>query len=187
VTAKSIAAAAIHVLEGAMTVDNKNRLEQGYGPASAVQGFVAYVAKSSEPGRQPVGEVWTFEFDGTWSTDPFEVVGFTDPDPCTAWPLTAVPARPSYQDPDVDGYGRLPADVIADHFQHRLRDFRASPLSEVRETIDQEMAALIASDIGPFIRHGVGGAWTLLELRAEARPLQHVRYWGPNGTAQPES
>ena len=177
-TAKDIAAASIRDLEWALTLDNNSRRAHGYDPASEIGGFVACVAGTERQGTA-IGEVWTFAIDHQGVTGPSEALGFADADRDTAWPFVAIPARPPYQDPEDDGLGQLPADVILERFQSSLTGFRTTPLSFVRDVTDQEMAGLTISMPGPFVRHGVGGSWTLIELRVDARPAQFVRDWGP--------
>ena len=111
------------------------------------------------PMTDRLGEVWTFDFDYLSLSSPSKVLAFSDADPALAWPFVAAPARASYQDPDADGLGRLPADVILEQFADTIPILRSWTLAEVKIHVEDQMPTAIDSAPDGFTRHGVGGIW----------------------------
>jgi hypothetical protein len=179
-SARDIARAVVRDLEGAMELDNRNRRDQGYEVSAGIAGFVAHIDGAWSFRHRPLGEVWAFDLDHNSVTGPSEVLAFSDPDPALAWPFVAVPARASHQDPDADGQGRLPADVIADQFNSAIPTFRSRTLVDIKAHVEDQMAAAIDSAPDVFARHGVGGIWTILELRPHSAVNLSQQRWGPN-------
>ncbi|GAA1778969.1 hypothetical protein GCM10009795_026330 [Nocardioides hankookensis] len=175
-TPREVARAASRVIGRAVQQDNENRRAKGKHTNDGVDAFVAGFAAAPED-RQAFGEVWVFSSNEEGDHSPRAEPGFGDD--TYGRPLGALPERAPFRDPDDDGYGRLPADAIYDRFGATTASLRSMPLREVRELVETTMRDLVQEEATVLLRGGVGGTWTLIELRPGVAPVCDRLEWGP--------
>lgn len=175
-TPRAVARAAWHVIDAAVHQDNINRQAKGLQASDGVSGFVAGFAATGED-RPAFSEVWVFSCDEEGGFVPSAEAGFGDHS--YGRPFRALPERPSYLHPEDDKFGRLPADAIYERFAANADHLRATPLAEVRQIVQSGMCDVVREEELVLRRWGVGGTWTVIEIRPDVAPMVDRFEWGP--------
>jgi hypothetical protein len=69
--------------------------------------------------------------------------------------------------------------MIFDRFMPRIQELRDLSLAEVTKLVETETPELVAQEPVVMERHGVGGFWTVIELRPGTAPRATEHAWGP--------